>query len=58
MLASTPANILNHKTTKNGIPADSAKDGNALEQFQQKCDAVLRPESRKNKEIARFRDLG
>lgn len=30
MLASTPANILNHKTSKNGIPSDSAKYGNAL----------------------------
>jgi len=30
MLASTPTNILNHKTAKNGIPSDSAKDGNAL----------------------------
>ena len=28
----------------------------ALEQFQQKCEAVLRPELRKNKEIERFRD--
>jgi len=31
MLASTPTNILNHKTAKNGIPSDSAKDGNALD---------------------------
>jgi len=27
-----------------------------LEQFQQKCAAVLRPELRKNKEIEHFRD--
>ncbi|RWX08016.1 hypothetical protein EHI47_35360 [Rhizobium leguminosarum] len=27
-----------------------------LEQFQQKCAAVLRPELRKNKAIERFRD--
>jgi len=27
-----------------------------LEQFQQKCAAVLRPELRKNKEVKRFRD--
>jgi hypothetical protein len=31
MLASTPANILNHKSTKNGIPSDSAKSRNALD---------------------------
>ncbi|WP_222055893.1 hypothetical protein, partial [Rhizobium laguerreae] len=30
MLASTPASILNHKTSKNGIPADSTKSGYAL----------------------------
>jgi len=30
--------------------------GTGLEQFQQKCEAVLRPELRKNKEIERFRD--
>ncbi|MGO4836640.1 hypothetical protein AB4144_30780, partial [Rhizobiaceae sp. 2RAB30] len=28
----------------------------ALEQFQQKCAAVLRPELRENKELERFRD--
>jgi hypothetical protein len=27
-------------------------------QFQQKCDAVLRPELRKNKEMEHFRDSG
>ncbi len=27
-----------------------------LEQFQQKCETVLRPELRENKEIERFRD--
>ncbi|MGO4835962.1 hypothetical protein AB4144_27345 [Rhizobiaceae sp. 2RAB30] len=27
-----------------------------LEQFQQKCAAVLRPELRQNKELERFRD--
>ncbi|PZM16961.1 hypothetical protein CPY51_01565 [Rhizobium tubonense] len=27
-----------------------------LEQFQQKCTAVLRPELRKDKELERFRD--
>ncbi|TGF01034.1 hypothetical protein C9417_01330 [Rhizobium sp. SEMIA 4088] len=27
-----------------------------LEQFQQKCEAVLRPELRRNKTIERFRD--
>jgi hypothetical protein len=32
--------------------------GTGLEQFQQKRDAVLRPELRKNKEIERFRDSG
>ncbi|WP_246727225.1 hypothetical protein, partial [Rhizobium leguminosarum] len=54
MLASTPASILNHKTPKNGIPADSTKSGYALEQFQEKCEAVFRPELRKNKRIERF----
>ncbi|MGO4841754.1 hypothetical protein AB4144_56780, partial [Rhizobiaceae sp. 2RAB30] len=28
----------------------------SLEQFQQKCAAVLRPELRQNKELKRFRD--
>ncbi len=38
------------------IASDTARELMQLEQFQQKCEAVLRPELRKNKEIEHFRD--
>ncbi|MGO4834993.1 hypothetical protein AB4144_22320 [Rhizobiaceae sp. 2RAB30] len=37
-------------------PMVTRSDGAGLEQFQQKCAAVLRPELRKNKELEHFRD--
>ena len=45
MLASIPASILNHKTTKNGIPSDSAKSRNALsDQLRARSELLADPD--------------
>ena len=41
-----------------GMPVAAAQPTVFLEQFQEKCEAVFRPELRKNKEIEHFRDSG
>ena len=43
MLASYPANILNHITPRSGIPSDSFKVGNALESFRARLNRSEHP---------------